>query len=84
MLTANVSRACEVAKIGAEYSPLPQTNLVKKDILLPENQQFRMHAVTCWHIISLLFRLCPKCNQTGLEFLLLSRPKIALLVLSKL
>ena len=37
----NVSRVCEVAEIGAEYFLLPKTNLVKKDILLPENQQFR-------------------------------------------
>jgi len=37
----NVSRVCEVAEKGAEYFLLPETNLVKKDILLPENQQFR-------------------------------------------
>jgi len=40
-LSPNVSRVCEVAEKGAEYFLLPKTNLVKKDILLPENQQFR-------------------------------------------
>jgi len=41
VIAANVSRVCEVAKKGAEYFLLPETNLVKNDILLPENQQFR-------------------------------------------
>jgi len=40
-ISANVSRVCEVAEKGAEYFLQPKTNLAKKDILLPENQQFR-------------------------------------------
>ena len=46
-MAGNVSRVCEVAEKGAEYFLLPKTNLVKKDIILPENQQFRINAVSC-------------------------------------
>jgi len=45
-LSGNVSRVCEVAEKGAEYFLPPETNLVKKDIILPENQQFRHKR--CW------------------------------------
>jgi len=41
IITANVSPVCEVAEKEAEYFLLPRTTLVKKDILLHENQQFR-------------------------------------------
>ena len=45
-LAVNVSQPRLVAKIGAEYFPLPKTNLGKINIALPKNRNESLGAVS--------------------------------------